>query len=111
MQLVEHWQDVAEDLRAGRIYLPGKDLAAYGVTEADLAEVPHVLADPNQLEQVFLNICLNACQAMGSGGGRLTGRAIPTIGYRGMHSFDLSFERFFVLQGIAEVRVEGGFAL
>ena len=29
-------------------------------------------------------------------GGRLTGKAIPTIGYRGMHSFDLSFEDFFV---------------
>jgi (2S)-methylsuccinyl-CoA dehydrogenase len=29
-------------------------------------------------------------------GGRLTGKAIPTIGYRGMHSFDLSFENFFV---------------
>ena len=28
--------------------------------------------------------------------GRLTGQAIPTIGYRGMHSFDLSFENFFV---------------
>lgn len=30
------------------------------------------------------------------GGGRLTGRAIPTIGYRGMHSFDLSFEDYLV---------------
>jgi len=30
------------------------------------------------------------------GGGRLTGRAIPTLGYRGMHSFDLAFDRFFV---------------
>ena len=30
------------------------------------------------------------------GGGRLTGRAIPTIGYRGMHSFDLSFQDYFV---------------
>jgi (2S)-methylsuccinyl-CoA dehydrogenase len=29
-------------------------------------------------------------------GGVLTGRAIPTIGYRGMHSFDLAFEKFFV---------------
>ena len=29
-------------------------------------------------------------------GGRLTGRAIPTIGYRGMHSFDLAFDNFFV---------------
>jgi (2S)-methylsuccinyl-CoA dehydrogenase len=29
-------------------------------------------------------------------GGQLTGRAIATIGYRGMHSFDLAFENFFV---------------
>ena len=29
-------------------------------------------------------------------GGRLVGKAIPTIGYRGMHSFDLSFEQFLV---------------
>ncbi|MEP5765146.1 MAG: acyl-CoA dehydrogenase family protein [Halieaceae bacterium] len=29
-------------------------------------------------------------------GGRLSGKAIPTIGYRGMHSFDLSFEDYFV---------------
>ncbi len=29
-------------------------------------------------------------------GGRLSGRAIPTIGYRGMHSFDLAFEDLFV---------------
>lgn len=30
------------------------------------------------------------------GGGRLRGKAIPTIGYRGMHSFELAFEEFFV---------------
>ena len=29
-------------------------------------------------------------------GGRLTGSAIATIGYRGMHSFDLAFDNFFV---------------
>ena len=29
-------------------------------------------------------------------GGRLSGRAIATIGYRGMHSFDLAFDRWFV---------------
>ena len=29
-------------------------------------------------------------------GGRLAGRAIPTIGYRGMHSYDLSFEDYVV---------------
>ena len=38
LQLVEHWQDVAEDLANGRIYLPGEDLDRFGVTEADLAE-------------------------------------------------------------------------
>jgi (2S)-methylsuccinyl-CoA dehydrogenase len=30
------------------------------------------------------------------GGGKLVGRAIPTIGYRGMHSYDLAFEDVFV---------------
>jgi (2S)-methylsuccinyl-CoA dehydrogenase len=30
------------------------------------------------------------------GGGVLTGKAIPTIGYRGMHSFDLFFDNVFV---------------
>ncbi|GAA1576131.1 squalene synthase HpnC [Kribbella hippodromi] len=36
LQLVEHWQDVAEDRQAGRIYLPQDDLATYGVPESDL---------------------------------------------------------------------------
>ncbi|RME75424.1 MAG: acyl-CoA dehydrogenase [Planctomycetota bacterium] len=29
-------------------------------------------------------------------GGRIEGRAIPTIGYRGMHSFEVAFDRYFV---------------
>ena len=37
LQLAEHWQDVAEDLANGRIYLPGEDLERFGCTEADLA--------------------------------------------------------------------------
>ena len=37
LQLAEHWQDVAEDLRAGRIYLPAEDMDRFGVTENDLA--------------------------------------------------------------------------
>jgi len=37
LQLAEHWQDVAEDLRAGRIYLPAQDMARFGCTEQDLA--------------------------------------------------------------------------
>jgi (2S)-methylsuccinyl-CoA dehydrogenase len=51
-----------------------------------------------------LSICLvekpsyegHAFEFAQSGGGRLVGKAIPTIGYRGMHSFDLSFQNFFV---------------
>jgi len=38
LQLAEHWQDVAEDLRAGRIYLPAEDLERFGCTPRDLAE-------------------------------------------------------------------------
>jgi squalene synthase HpnC len=38
LQLAEHWQDVAEDLRAGRIYLPAQDLDRFGCTEEDLAQ-------------------------------------------------------------------------
>jgi squalene synthase HpnC len=40
LQLIEHWQDVAEDRRAGRVYLPQEDLAAYGVSEAELDAPP-----------------------------------------------------------------------
>jgi len=38
LQIIEHTQDVAEDLGNGRIYLPRQDMDAYRVTEADLAE-------------------------------------------------------------------------
>ena len=38
LQLAEHWQDVAEDLRAGRIYLPGQDMDEFGCTEQDLSQ-------------------------------------------------------------------------
>jgi squalene synthase HpnC len=37
LQVIEHLQDIAEDFRAGRIYLPRQDMAEYGVSEADLA--------------------------------------------------------------------------
>jgi phytoene synthase len=37
LQLVEHCQDVAEDLARGRVYLPAEDLRDCGVTPADLA--------------------------------------------------------------------------
>jgi len=37
LQIVEHLQDIGEDYRAGRIYLPGEDLARFGVDESALA--------------------------------------------------------------------------
>jgi phytoene/squalene synthetase len=33
LQLAEHWQDVGEDLRMGRIYLPLEDLREFGVSQ------------------------------------------------------------------------------
>jgi phytoene/squalene synthetase len=36
LQLAEHWQDVAEDYAAGRIYLPAEDRERFGVTPEDL---------------------------------------------------------------------------
>jgi squalene synthase HpnC len=36
LQVLEHCQDVGEDARMGRVYLPADDLAAAGVTDADL---------------------------------------------------------------------------
>jgi squalene synthase HpnC len=36
LQLLEHWQDVGEDRRAGRTYLPADDLVRFGVAETDL---------------------------------------------------------------------------
>jgi squalene synthase HpnC len=38
LQLAEHWQDVAEDLGAGRIYLPAQDMDEFGCTEEDLSQ-------------------------------------------------------------------------
>jgi squalene synthase HpnC len=36
LQLLEHLQDVGEDARRGRVYLPAEDLARFGCPEADL---------------------------------------------------------------------------
>ncbi|MFF4607020.1 squalene synthase HpnC [Streptomyces sp. NPDC001339] len=37
LQIIEHLQDVAEDLARDRIYLPAEDMKRFGVSEADLA--------------------------------------------------------------------------
>jgi len=37
LQIVEHLQDVGEDLRQGRVYLPAEDMKQFHVQESDLA--------------------------------------------------------------------------
>ncbi|MGI5241914.1 squalene synthase HpnC [Dactylosporangium sp. CA-139066] len=37
LQIIEHLQDVAEDHRRGRVYLPGEDMKRFGVSEGDLS--------------------------------------------------------------------------
>jgi squalene synthase HpnC len=37
LQLINFWQDIAADWCRGRVYLPGADLARFGVTEAHIA--------------------------------------------------------------------------
>lgn len=37
LQIIEHLQDVAEDLAQGRVYLPAEDMKRFHVTERDLA--------------------------------------------------------------------------
>ena len=41
------------------------------------------------------------------GGGKLSGKAIPTIGYRGMHSFEMFYDDFFVPDECLVGEVEG----
>jgi squalene synthase HpnC len=40
LQVIEHCQDVAEDARRGRVYLPREDLDAFACDEADLVRAP-----------------------------------------------------------------------
>ena len=40
LQILEHGQDVVEDLNNGRIYLPAEDLERFGVAETDLKSPP-----------------------------------------------------------------------
>jgi squalene synthase HpnC len=40
LQLAEHWQDVVEDARVGRVYLPSDDLRRFDVSTSDLLRSP-----------------------------------------------------------------------
>jgi squalene synthase HpnC len=81
LQLLEHWQDVAEDRRAGRVYLPQDAMAAAGVAEADLDAA---VAGP-ALRRLVLDETARAAELLESGAGvahGLTGWArLAVAGY------------------------------
>ncbi|RKS67986.1 squalene synthase HpnC [Motilibacter peucedani] len=63
LQLLEHWQDVGEDRRAGRVYLPQEDLRAWGVLESDLDR----LAATPALRALVLHETDRAAQLLSAG--------------------------------------------
>jgi squalene synthase HpnC len=81
LQIVEHLQDVAEDLRAGRVYLPAADLRSHGCTERDLAAT---VASP-QLRRLIADEADHAAALIRSGAplvGQLRGAArLAVAGY------------------------------
>jgi squalene synthase HpnC len=83
LQLAEHWQDVAEDYRAGRIYLPAEDLERFALAPAELAGG----VAPPQLRRLLAFEVTRARRLLDEGAplvGRLRGRArIAVAGYVG----------------------------
>jgi squalene synthase HpnC len=63
LQIVEHLQDVAEDFRAGRVYLPAADMRSHDCTEDDLAG--HVA--PPQLRRLIAFEVARAADLINSG--------------------------------------------
>jgi len=88
-------------------------LAGVELVRQYAAPTRHVLADPSQLEQVFLNLIINACQAMPDGGqltlsvtneGSAPGSVITSVSDTGggIPAQDLPrvFEPFFTTKGL-----------
>src|SRR5262249_30517814 len=83
LQLVEHWQDVAEDHDAGRVYLPVEDLERFGVARDDLRPGP----TPAKVRELIAFEVDRARTLVAEGAplvGRLRGRArLAVAGYVG----------------------------
>jgi squalene synthase HpnC len=81
LQLLEHWQDIGEDRRAGRIYLPRADMARFGVTPADLDQA----SANSELRRLIMFETARAQRLLESGAGLtnlLTGWAkVAVAGY------------------------------
>ena len=83
LQLVEHWQDVGEDFRRGRVYLPAQELDRFGVAHDELGE-PHT---SERLRSLLVFEVARARALIDEGAplvGRLHGRArLAVAGYVG----------------------------
>lgn len=83
LQLVEHWQDVGEDARMGRIYLPAEDRGRFGVAREELL-APHA---GERLRRLLAFECDRAEELLAAGAelvASLNGRArIAIAGYVG----------------------------
>ena len=74
LQLVEHWQDVAEDAAAGRVYLPAEDMRRFGVDRSELLSPPPART---ALRGLMIFECARARKLLYDGApllGRLNGR-------------------------------------
>jgi squalene synthase HpnC len=83
LQLIEHWQDVGEDARHGRVYLPAEDRDRFGVTWEDLRSTETSPA----LRRLLRYEAERAAELLASGGllvAALHGRArLAVAGYVG----------------------------
>ncbi|HZQ15552.1 MAG TPA: squalene synthase HpnC [Gaiellaceae bacterium] len=83
LQLVEHWQDVAEDARNGRVYLPAEDRERFGVEREQLV-APHA---SERLRRLLAFECDRADELLAAGSrlvASLSGRArLAVAGYVG----------------------------
>jgi (2S)-methylsuccinyl-CoA dehydrogenase len=78
---------ILQDLAAGRLTDPDKSLGHRGLS---MFIVPKERGDSHGFALV------QPAEGGAPGGGKMEGRPIDTIGYRGMHSYELAFEDWFV---------------
>jgi squalene synthase HpnC len=84
LQLVEHWQDVGEDFRRGRIYLPAEDRARFGVEAQDLGDQEATSAPLRELLEFEVDRARVLLDEGAPLVGQLRGRArIAVAGYVG----------------------------
>jgi squalene synthase HpnC len=123
LQIVEHLQDVAEDLRRDRVYLPAEDMARFHVTEADLAapsagaSVRALLAYEAERARALLASGdalvasvrgrLRLLLAGYTGGGRAALRAIARAGYDVLPGPPRATTRALLREVAATLRREG----